>query len=510
MLRCSEARRGFARVSEPARTVVPTPRAKTRSAPRKRLAATKVAAESAIGYVPRRTPIRENVLSQRTDNSAASAVRSEAQSARDDAGASLGKLSGLRDALRDFPPLIWAALYFFCLLTGYYILRPVRDAMGSTQNLQWLFTGTFICMLLLQPVYGAIVSRYARRVFLPVVYLFFIACLIGFWWVFNRDYAWKNAVFFIWVAVFNLFAVSVFWSYMADVFRNTEARRLYGYIGAGGTLGGFLGPAITRTLAERIGVADLLLVSASLIGLCLYCIVQLAPYARRREIEDDTRSGEEAMGGSILAGLRLVWERPVLRAMAALLFFGVGVGTLLYNEQAAIARTYFDTPEARTSYYASLDLAINLTTILVQVFLTRFLLVRYGIAPLLLIPAGAIFFGYCLLAGNPLPMFVAIVQVATRAGEFSLAKPARETVYTRVDRESRYKAKAVIDTVVYRAGDLTFVWLHKGLAMLGSTAVFTTGAVLAACLGAAGWWLIRLQKQPLPEEMTAQRVTGAG
>lgn len=451
-------------------------------------------------------PTRENVLSQRTHNSAASVVRSEAQSARDDAGASLGKLSGLRDALRDFPPLLWAALYFFCLLTGYYILRPVRDALGSTQNLQWLFTGTFICMLLLQPVYGAIVSRYARRVFLPVVYLFFIACLICFWWVFNRDYAWKNAVFFIWVAVFNLFAVSVFWSYMADVFRNIEARRLYGYIGAGGTLGGFLGPAITRTLAEQIGVANLLLVSASLIGLCLYCIVQLAPYARRREIEDDTRSGEEAMGGSILAGLRLVWERPVLRAMAALLFFGVGVGTLLYNEQAAIARTYFDTPEARTSYYASLDLAINLTTILVQVFLTRFLLVRYGIAPLLLIPAGAIFFGYCLLAGNPLPLFVAIVQVATRAGEFSLAKPARETVYTRVDRESRYKAKAVIDTVVYRAGDLTFVWLHKGLAMLGSTAVFATGAVLAACLGAAGWWLIRLQKHPLPEEVAAQRL----
>lgn len=214
-----------------------------------------------------------------------------AQSARDDAGASLGKLAGLRDALRDFPPLIWAALYFFFLLTGYYILRPVRDAMGSTQNLQLLFTGTFICMLL-QPVYGAIVSRYARRVFLPVVYLFFIACLVGFWWVFNQDFAWKNTVFFIWVAVFNLFAVSVFWSYMADVFRNIEARRLYGYIGVGGTAGAISGPSITKALVESVGVANLLLVSAALIGLCLYCIVRLAPYARRREIEDGTRSGE--------------------------------------------------------------------------------------------------------------------------------------------------------------------------------------------------------------------------
>ncbi len=506
MLRCSEAQRGFAGFSKTARTLVPMPRAKTRSAPRKPSSATKVAGLTPDAVWSARCSTGQPIESPLNPYAPTSKA---AQSARDDAGASLGKLDGLRGALRDFPPLIWAALYFFFLLTGYYILRPVRDAMGSTQNLQLLFTGTFICMLLLQPIYGAIVSRYARRVFLPVVYLFFIACLVGFWWIFSHDYAWKNAVFFIWVAVFNLFAVSVFWSYMADVFRNIEARRLYGYIGAGGTLGGFLGPAITRSLAEHIGVANLLLVSAALIGLCLYCIVRLAPYARRREIEDGTRSGEEAMGGSILAGLRLVWQRPVLRAMAALLFFGVGVGTLLYNEQAAIARTYFATPEARTSYFASLDLAINLTTILVQVFLTRFLLVRYGIAPLLLIPAGAILLGYCLLAAAPLPLLVAVVQVATRAGEFSLAKPARETVYTRVDRESRYKAKAVIDTVIYRAGDLTFVWLHKGLAMLGSTAVFLTGAGLAACLGLAAWSLIRLQRQALPEEQAAPRAAAS-
>lgn len=428
----------------------------------------------------------------------------------DAAGASIGKLSGLREALREFPPLLWAALYFFCLLTGYYILRPVRDALGSTQNLQHLFTATFVCMLLLQPVYGALVSRFPRRVFLPVVYLFFIACLVGFWWIFNQDYAWKSAVFFVWVAVFNLFAVSVFWSYMADVFRNIEARKLYGYIGAGGTLGGFLGPVITRSLAEQIGVANLLLVSAALLGVGLYCIVRLAPYARRREQEDGYRSGEEAMGGSVFAGLKLVWQRPVLRAMAALMFFGVGVGTLLYNEQAAIARTYFSSPEARTVYYANIDLAITFLTFTVQIVLTRFLLLRFGIAPLLLIPAGAIFLGYCLLAAAPLPLLVAVVQVVTRSGEFSLAKPARETVYTRVDRESRYKAKSVIDTVVYRGGDVTFVWLHKLLAAMGSGAVFVTGAVLAAGLGAAAFWLVRLQRQPLPDEgvVPAELATG--
>ena len=422
-----------------------------------------------------------------------------------DAQASALPLTGFRGWLAELesPAYLWSFLYFFLLLTAYYVLRPVRDALGSTQNLQWLFSGTFVVMLLLQPIYGALVSRFPRRVFLPVVYAVFIACLGFFYWAFHYDFGWRSAAFFIWVAVFNLFAVSVFWSYMADVFRNEDARRLYGYIGVGGTLGGFLGPIITRSLVNQVGVANLLLVSASLLTLCLLCIVKLAPFARAREIERNGHDDEQAMGGSILAGLRLIWQRPLLRAMAALMFFGVGVGTLLYNEQAAIARTAFDTAEARTSYYAMIDLAINLTTISVQMLLTRYLLLRFGIAPLLLIPAGLILLGYCILAAAPLPMLVAIVQVLTRSGEFSLAKPARETVYTRVDRESRYKAKAVIDTVVYRGGDLVFVWTHKLLASLGSISVFIGGAFLATGLAVSAWQLVRLQRKPLPEEASA-------
>ncbi|HRD73424.1 MAG TPA: MFS transporter [Aquimonas sp.] len=422
-----------------------------------------------------------------------------------DAQASALPLTGFRGWLAELesPAFLWSFLYFFLLLTAYYVLRPVRDALGSTQNLQWLFSGTFVVMLLLQPIYGALVSRFPRRVFLPVVYAVFIACLGFFYWAFHYDFGWRSAAFFIWVAVFNLFAVSVFWSYMADVFRNEDARRLYGYIGVGGTLGGFLGPIITRSLVNQVGVANLLLVSASLLTLCLLCIVKLAPFARAREIERNGHDDEQAMGGSILAGLRLIWQRPLLRAMAALMFFGVGVGTLLYNEQAAIARTAFDTAEARTSYYAMIDLAINLTTISVQMLLTRYLLLRFGIAPLLLIPAGLILLGYCILAAAPLPMLVAIVQVLTRSGEFSLAKPARETVYTRVDRESRYKAKAVIDTVVYRGGDVVFVWTHKLLASFGSLSVFLGGATLAAGLAFSAWQLVRLQRKPLPEESSA-------
>lgn len=428
-----------------------------------------------------------------------------------------GRFDHLRGALREFPPLLWSFLYFFFLLTGYYVLRPVRDAMGASGDVQavfpaglvdWaaargvalgdltlqvLFTGTFLVMLLLQPAYGALVSRFPRRVFLPVLYLLFIACLLGFYVLFGREVPGRGAVFFIWVAVFNLFAVSVFWSFMADIYSDTEARRLYGFIAAGGTIGGFTGPLITRVLVNQVGVANLLLVSAALLALAVVCILRLGRWARLRELERGREGNEQAMGGSMLAGLRLLRDQPLLRAMAVIMFFGVGVGTLLYNEQAAIARAFYPGDEARTAYYANIDLAINLVTILVQVFLTRTLLVRFGVAPVLLIPAVAILLGFAALTASPLPLLVAVVQVATRAGEFSLAKPARETIYTRVDREIRYKGKAVIDTAVYRGGDLFFVWTHKFLAAFGSSVVFGAGLLVAGAMTFGAWRLIREQ-----------------
>ena len=415
------------------------------------------------------------------------------------------------------PALWWSLLYFFCLLTAYYVLRPVRDAMGASADvyavfppalvdwaqrsgvdlggltLQLLFTATFICMVVLQPVYGALVSRYPRRVFLPVVYLCFIACLGLFYWAFNHELPGRGAAFFVWVAVFNLFAVSVFWSYMADVFDNENAKKVYGYIGAGGTIGALTGPAITRLLVERIGVGPLLLVSVGFLLVCVVCIWQLRQWAIARERAHGEKGGDEAMGGSVLAGLRMVWSDPLLRALALLMFFGVGVGTLLYNEQAAIARKLLD-DATRTAYYARLDLAVNLLTIFIQVFLTRWLMRRFGIAPLLLVPATAILLGFALLAASPLPLLIWVVQVVTRASEFSLAKPARETIYTRVEREARYKAKAVIDTAVYRGADLTFVWAHKAVAALGSSAVFLFGTLLAAGMTFGAWRVVRAQR----------------
>ncbi|WP_282298418.1 MFS transporter [Stenotrophomonas sp. PS02289] len=430
---------------------------------------------------------------------------------------------GLRQSLRQSPPLLWAGLYFFCLLSGYYVLRPVREAMAASADLQtvfppaliawfaghgialqdfvlqFLFTCVFLIMLVLQPLYGALVSRYPRRVFLPVVYGFFIVTLLGFYGLFNSNVPGRGMAFFFWVMVFNLFAVAVFWSFMADVFSNVQARAYYGYIGAAGTIGAFLGPILTASLVQRVGIANLMLVSAGFLCVCLVCIWRLRLWAVAREQQAQLVSGETPMGGSVLDGLKLIAREPLLRWLAAMVVFGVGVGTLLYNEQASIVRRLYTDPAASTAFFSRVDLAVNALTLVLQLGLTRWLLSRFGIAPALLIPGFAIIAGFSVLAASPLPVMVAIVQVMTRASEFALGKPARETIYTRVDRQWRYKAGAAIDTVVYRGADLSFTWLHKALSLFGSSAVFAGGVLAAAIMTASAFGVLREEKK-LPQE----------
>ncbi len=448
-----------------------------------------------------------------------------------DTTATPGRIGLFKSALGESPALLWSFLYFFCLLSGYYVLRPVREAMGASSDmttvfppamieffaargmslkdlsLQVLFSMTFVIMLVLQPVYGALVSRYPRRVFLPVIYGFFIANLLLFYVAFQSNMPGRGMAFFLWLTVFNLFAVAVFWSFMADVFDNVEAKRYYGYIGAAGTLGAMLGPTLTRILVERVGIANLMLVSAGFLSICVFCLLRLRRHAVQRETERKLVSGEIPMGGSVLAGLKLISREPLLRWLAVLTLFGVGVGTLLYNEQAAIVRRLYPDALLATAYYANIDLAINGLALFVQVFVTRALLSRFGIKPALLVPAGAILLGYAALAASPLPLMVAVVQVVTRASEFSLSKPARETIYTRVGREWRYKAGAAIDTVIYRGGDLTFVWVHKALSAFGSSVVFGLGILVAGGMTLGAWKVLQEAKK-LPDERASEGHAG--
>ena len=420
------------------------------------------------------------------------------------------------------PSLRWSFLFFFCLLAGYYVLRPVRDAMGASSEveavfppamiaffaahgiplkdliLQVLATCTFILILIAQPLYGALVSKFPRRVFLPVLFGFFIACLFVFYGLFHSNVSGRGMAFFLWVTVFNVFSVSVFWSFMADVFASDEARKYYGYIGAAGTVGAFTGPILTRVLVEKVGLANLMLVSAGFLSVCVLCTWRLRRWAVERERKTG-RDNESAMGGDILAGLKLIAKEPLLRWLAAMVFLGVGIGVLLYNQQAEIARESFATAEERTAYYAGIDIAVNVLTLLVQLFVTRWLLSRWGLAPVLLIPMAALLLGFAVLAASPLPMVVATVLVVTRSNEFSLMKPGRETIYTRVDRQWRYKAGAAIDTAFYRGGEISFSWIYKALSTFGSHVVFGVGLGVAGVMTVSAWRLLR-EERKLPSE----------
>jgi AAA family ATP:ADP antiporter len=427
----------------------------------------------------------------------------------------------LKQALADVPALALSFGYFFCLLCGYFMLRSIRDAFGASDDaatvfppamvaffaergvalgdltLQVLFTGTFVSMLVLQPFYGALVSRYPRRVFLPFVYGLLVALLGLFYFAFANDVPGRGAVFFIFLAVVNLFAVTVFWSFMSDIYTSAQSRLFYGFIGVGGTLGALAGPALTKLIVKDVGVETIILIGTAFMGLCLAFVVALAPWARKREIERGGPRFDEAIGGRFLEGLRIVGRDPLMRGMALVMFFGVAVGTLLYNEQAAVARQIAD-DDARTAFFATIDLWINGLTLAIQLFITPYLLARFGVAPLLLLPGLAITLGFAVLAANPLPLLLMVVQIATRTGEFALAKPARETIYTRVDPETRYKAKAFIDTAIYRGGDFTFVWVHKAIASFGSAVVFMVGTGMALALVASAWTVVRAQRAISP------------
>ena len=243
--------------------------------------------------------------------------------------------------------MLWSFAYFFCLLSAYYILRPLRDEMGvagGVRNLQWLFTATFVTMLAAVPLYGALVARLPRRRFIPFVYHFFVSNLAIFWLLLALDIERQSVarVFFVWISVFVLFAVSVFWSFMADLWRAEQAKRLYGFIAAGGSAGALAGPALTVVLAERIGATNLLILAALLLEIAVFCAGRLEP-------ANDVQKTQNPIGGGVLDGLLMVVRSPYIAGI--LLWVGLlsVAATFLYFEQAAIVAAASSDPSDRKS-----------------------------------------------------------------------------------------------------------------------------------------------------------------
>ena len=413
-------------------------------------------------------------------------------------------------------PLVAAFAFFFCLLAAYYLLRPLRDALGlagGVGNLPWLFSATFVVMLAAVPAFGALAARLPPRRFVPIVYRFFAASFVGFAALLAAGTApvAVGRAFFVWISVFNLFVVSVFWSVLADRFDNAQARRLYGFIAAGGTAGTLAGPALAALLAPRLDPQALTLAAVLLLEAAVQCFRRLdrgraPPAGQGGRVADGMPVGGGArpaddgrLGGGAIAGITLIARSRYLQGMALYLLLGTVTATLLYVEQGRIVADRFADTASRTQFFAQVDLAVSALTLVLQTAVVGRLLRRLGVATALMALPAAVVAAFALVALAPGPAALAVAQMLRRATEYAVARPAREVLYTVVGREAKYKAKAVIETVVYRGGDAATGWLATalGAAGVGFQALALAVLPLAAGWAALGVWLGRRQDERL-------------
>ena len=368
--------------------------------------------------------------------------------------------------------LAWSFAYFFCLLAGYYVLRPLRDEMGvagGVRNLQWLFTATFLAMLVAVPIYGALVARLPRRRFIPIVYHFFVVNLAIFWLLLTLGVEREIVarVFFVWISVFVLFAVSVFWSFMADLFSAEQGKRLFAIIAAGGTAGSLAGPALTIGLAELLGPANLMIVAALFIEAAVLCVQRLESASVESGEKNPAKSEPTALGGGWFDGILMVLRSPYLAGIMLWVSLLSVAATFLYFQQASIVAAASDDPAVRTRIFASVDLAVGVLTLIVQAFATGKFIARFGIGAALSLLPFVFAAGFAVLAAAPMLAVVIAFQALQRTANFAISNPAREVLFTVVARDEKYKAKNVIDIVAVRGADAAGGWLFAALRALG-------------------------------------------
>ncbi|MGE5146120.1 MAG: NTP/NDP exchange transporter, partial [Candidatus Eiseniibacteriota bacterium] len=393
--------------------------------------------------------------------------------------------------------LLLSFAYFFCLLSSYYVLRPLREEMGiasGVQHLQWLFSGTFAAMLAAVPIFGWVVARLPRRKFVPLVYRFFAANILIFFALFTLD-AGPIAVaraFYIWVSLFNLFVVSVFWSVMADLFSNEQGRRLFGFVAAGGSAGALVGSSLTASLAVLLGPINLLLIAVVLLELAVRCAAALMRRATP-PAQADAPKAERAIGGSIVAGFTEVLRSRYLAGICLYMLLFTSTSTFLYFEQANIIAHAVGDPAERTRIFALIDLAVGLLTLLTQLLATGRLIRRLGVAGALAAAPLLTAAGFAALAAAPSLALVVAFQAVRRASNFALSQPAREVLFTVIGREAKYKSKNFIDTAVYRGGDAASGWAFAALRGLGLdlASIAMVAVPLARLWGATGLYLGR-------------------
>ncbi len=355
----------------------------------------------------------------------------------------------------EWPVLIWSFLYFVFLLTGYFILRPIREEMGVTagpENYGWLFLTTFIVMLMIQPVYGKVVSNYSRKQFIPIVYGFFALLIFLLWCLFHwagTDNVMLARVFFVFVSVYNLFIVSIFWSFMADVYNKEQGKRLFGVIAAGGSTGGILGGLITSQLVYWLGTINLLLVSLSFLLLCIFAVIKV-----RRFATESTINLEAPLGGSPIEGLKLLMGSKFLQQIALMTVIAVIIGSIFYYLQGQYVSQFFPERDQRTYVFANINTLTNVLTLFFQLILIPWLLQKVKIQRILGIYPTMMVFALLLFGLMPVLYVVLGAIILQRSGAYGIMKPPQDWLFTGLPDNIKYKFKNFLDTVIYRGGDV--------------------------------------------------------
>jgi len=385
--------------------------------------------------------------------------------------------------------VILSLLYFFFLFGSYSVVKPVRDAMGTVYgvaHLQELFTATLLASLVFAPLYSGLASRIKLSSFLPWVYGLVALTILIFYALFasvQYQDRWVAAGFYVWVSTFNMLVISVFWTFMADIFSRTQAKRIFGFVAAGGTLGGIVGPAIATLLATRIGNNNLLLISATGFGATAVLVRMLAHEKQKLlsvGVEVQRTSLEHRLKGSPFDGFRLLLRSRYLLLLALFLLLMTWISTIVYFQLGELITKAFSSREARTQAYGMIDLTVNSIAIVIQLFGTGRIVERFGISTGLLLNPIIMVIAFLAIAFSPVLLILGGMQIIRRVAEYAVAKPTREMLFTVVDQESRYKAKNVIDTVVYRFGDFSSAWVSSLILPHGVAGLAIFGAITSA------------------------------
>jgi ATP:ADP antiporter, AAA family len=413
----------------------------------------------------------------------------------------LSKIIDVRPS--EVPALAWSWLYIFSLLSSYYIMRPIRDQMGvagGVNNLQWLFTGTLIGMLVLNLPFSWLVQTFPREKFIAISYRFFAANILLFalalYAATPEQTIWVGRIFFIWTSIFNLFVVSIFWQMIVDVFTSEQGKRLFGFIAAGATLGAISGSAFTVSTVEHMAPTYLMIGAAVMLEVAVFCVRRLSGLSSSLSERPVAEQSEAPIGGTLLSGFRDALSSGYLLNVSLFLLLYAVTSTFLYFQQAAVVSHSFESRAAQTAFFASVDLGVNVLTLAVQLFLTGRILKRFGVGTTLsMLPVFSVI-GFGAVALVPTLASVVGFQLIRRAGNFAIARPTREVLFTVLPREDRYKAKSFIDTAVYRLGDQLGAWSFALLTTLGLglTQVSVVAAAVSGCWLANSWWLGRRQE----------------